>query len=72
MNNPKCWLCDQKIQELDKLELHLFTCEVYECCECYIRDIDLSNMKKHIQDTRDKSIKILYLKRDRNKSCEVS
>ena len=33
--NFECGLCDKRFQELDKLELHLFTCEVNECCECY-------------------------------------
>ena len=61
-----------KFQELDKLDLHLFTCEVYECGECYIRNTNLSDMKKHIQDTHAHSTRMLYLKMDRNETGEIS
>jgi hypothetical protein len=72
IENFECGLCDKKFQDLDKLDLHLFTCEIYECGECYIRDTNLSNIKKHIQDTHENSTKMLYLKMDRNESGEVS
>ena len=58
--------------ELNKLELHLNTCEVYECGSCNIRNTNISEIKKHIQKEHDESTKIWYSKLDRNNSSEVS
>ena len=34
-DNFECGLCDSKFKDLDTLELHLRTCEIYECAEFY-------------------------------------
>ena len=51
-DNFECGLCDQTFENLEILETHLSTCEVYECGEslnneCFYRDKHLSEMKKH-------------------------
>jgi hypothetical protein len=50
----------------------LLICEVDECGECYIREIDLRDMKKQIQDAHANSSIILYLQIDSNELSEVS
>ena len=46
----ECGLCDDKFDKLEDLEIHLNTCEIYECnfSDCLIRLRSLSEMKKHI------------------------
>ena len=43
----ECGFCDAKFKDLTALELHLRTCEIYECSECYRKDKNLNDMKKH-------------------------
>ena len=44
---------------LEELRTHLASCEVYECAECYNRENSLSDIKLHIENTHDKTKKIL-------------
>ena len=44
-NNFDCGLCDAKFEDLSSLELHLRTCEMYECPKCYLKLRDLSKIK---------------------------
>ena len=46
-NNYECGFCDAKFNDLPSLELHLRTCEIYECSVCYRKDKNLNDMKKH-------------------------
>ena len=46
-NHSECGLCEYKAQDLEELELHLFTCEIYECYKCELRVKKLSDMKRH-------------------------
>jgi SepF-like predicted cell division protein (DUF552 family) len=57
---------------LDKWDLHLLICEVYECGECFIKEIDLRDMKKQIQDAHANTTIILYLMMDSNELSQVS
>ena len=50
-NNFKCGLCEVNFDKISDLEIHLKTCEIYQCGSCYIRDTNLSEMKKHVQET---------------------
>ena len=36
-DNSECGFCDTKFEDLDSLELHLRTCEMYECSKCYLK-----------------------------------
>ena len=46
-NNFECGFCDAKFEDIDSLELHLRTCEMYECSECYLKLKDLSEKTCH-------------------------
>ena len=52
-DNLECGLCDTKFDDKDNLELHLRTCEVYECSECYLKDRNLNDMKKHVLEDHE-------------------
>ena len=54
------------------LELHLVTCEVYECGKCFIRVKNLSEMKKHIKKEHEDGKYLHHLKIDRNDDKIVS
>ena len=47
----ECGLCEVKFVKICNLEIHLKTCEIYQCGKCFVRDKNLSEMKKHIQKT---------------------
>ena len=68
----ECGLCEATFNKLDDLEIHLKTCEVYQCAMCLIRGKNLSEMKSHIEDNHSKSTGIGYLKMDRNDQNDVS
>ena len=58
----ECGFCDVTIEDLSHLELHLRTCEVYECSECFIRRKSLSEMKEHIGKEHEDCKKLTHLK----------
>ena len=70
--NFECGLCEFTFDSGADLDLHLKTCEIYECGKCWIRDKNLSEMKKHIRETHSDSTQISYIKMDRNIESEVS
>ena len=43
----ECGLCDFEAKTLDNLELHLTTCETYECEEYEFVSKHISGIKKH-------------------------
>ena len=48
-----CGLCDFKADTLETLNLHLKTCESYECYRCNIRVYTISDIKEQIKNTHD-------------------
>ena len=58
----ECGFCDVTIEDLSHLELHLRTCEVYECSECFIRRKSLCEMKEHIRKEHEDCKKLTHLK----------
>ena len=59
------------IEDHDSLELHLRTCEMYECSECYLKLKDLSKMKKHAIEDHDDCLIIQHIKIDLENLSEV-
>ena len=74
-NNFECGLCDAKFEDLTSLELHLRTCEIYECSECYQKIKTITDMKKHFVDNHascDKGSDVIqHLKIDLERLSEV-
>ena len=67
-----CGLCERNFDNLDMLEVHLNTCEIYECSVCAERFQILSEMKKHMHDNHDSCKQIYHLKMDRKDPKEVN
>ena len=72
----ECGLCDSEFGSYEKLEIHLKTCESYECDHhsgCDRRYQTLSDLKKHFDEKHKKEMSYFnHLKIDRNDSNEVS
>ena len=58
----ECGFCDVTLEDISHLEIHLRTCEVYECTECFIRRKSLSEMKEHIVKEHENCKKLTHLK----------
>ena len=67
--NFECGLCGEEFKLLENLEMHLQTCEIYECqsLSCWLRGVDISEMKKHIGEKHSSTTKLNYLKMGREK-----
>ena len=70
-NQIECGLCEYKAEDLEGLEVHLTTCEIYECVKCEFVAKQLSVMKKHVKD-ECKSSTIFHIKIDRNNALEAN
>ena len=68
----ECGLCETNFLKICDLEIHLKTCEIYQCGNCFVRDKNLSEMKKHVEKTHKYETEIGYLKMDRDSESEVS
>ena len=72
LGNFECGLCEGKFKNLESVETHLHTCEVYECCVCFKRLKTLSKIKTHIQNEHEDCEMVIHLKMDRWNEKEVS
>ena len=63
----ECGLCDYKAKNVEDLETHISTCEIYECDLCYFRVTKISEMKSHMEAKHEHSnARIWHVKIDRN------
>ena len=67
-DNFECGLCEKTEETLENLEIHLLSCEIYECEECQLRSRFLKDLKIHIEKDHGKITNIYHLKMDRNDS----
>ena len=65
LENYYCGLCESKFDNLEILETHLHTCEVYECGSCMVRLRTIGKIKKHAVSEHEEDLKVLHLKTDR-------
>ena len=73
--NYECGLCEFVAGDLEKLEIHLFTCEIYECHPCEIRYKTLSEVKHHVCEEHQKGqqfIQIIHAKPNRRNKEEIT
>ena len=66
-------LCDFVARNLESLDIHLNTYEIYECDPCYEKLKTLADLKKHKLNGHEEggSLMITYAKIDRNNSEEI-
>ena len=82
----ECGLCGFVTNNLEHLDIHLFTCEIYICLKCRegdnesepteIRLKSLPDMKKHLLDgehfiVNDNYYKVIHAKQDRGNKEEI-
>jgi hypothetical protein len=67
----ECGLCNLEAKDLETLETHLFTCELYICYSCDKRFNNLGDIKKHIEVTHKKA-SLFHVKIDRNDPNDIS
>ena len=67
----ECGLCEETFVEEVYLEIHLRTCETYECSDCWKRLKNLSDIKSHIQEKHEEFTTLNNLKIDRESDFEV-
>ena len=70
--NFDCGLCGKEFKVREDLEIHLNTCEIFECQDCWLRDVNISEMKNHIRGKHSSTTQVNHLKMDREKQHIVS
>ena len=60
-----CGLCEWRCDNLENLETHLKSCEVYECEKCDERFSLLKDVKIHIENEHGKETSLIHLKINR-------
>ena len=73
----ECGLCGFEAIDLEKLELHLFTYEIFVCKSCEGRCKTISDIKKHLLDgehyiVNEKYYKVIHAKQNRGNKEEVT
>ena len=63
----ECGLCQYKAKDLENLNLHLKTCETYQCDVCENVTQTITGMKNHIKENHEKCglSNIFHIKLDR-------
>ena len=67
----ECGICGFETKDMENLDTHLSTCEMYKCGSCDDKFKLLADIKKHIQETHKRTY-IFHLKMDRNDFAEFS
>ena len=69
----ECGMCETETKDLESLETHLVTCQIYECKYCEERFQNVSDIKKHICDKHkgQEFLKILHAKIDLSNTDEI-
>ena len=72
--NNECGLCNYEAKDIENLDLHLTTCEIYECDECEFIARNLSDFKRHILENKTTCNlrKGCHVKLDRSNEKEAS
>ena len=70
LDKLECGICEMEAKDMEALETHLHTCEIYQC-QCGKKCKLLQDVKKHIKEEH-KEATILHLKMDRDNSEEFS
>ena len=67
-----CGLCDLEFEKVEDLEIHITTCEIYQCRYCSKKEKTVSNIKKHTQSFHSDGAIIDHLKISRRNKEQVS
>ena len=71
----ECGMCEFEAKDLETLETHLVTCQIYECKHCAERWQSISDVKKHMAEEHKgvggQFLKIIHAKLDISNSDEI-
>ena len=58
-----CGIWDLIVENVEDLETHLVTCEVYRCSDCKTKFSIVSEIKKHInKDNKERNVCLTHVK----------
>ena len=69
--NFECGLCNLETNDLETLETHLFTCELFICYRCDKRFKTLGDIKKHIEEIH-KTGDLFHIQMNKNDPADKS
>ena len=69
----ECGMCEYEAKDLESLEVHLVTCQTYECKKCGDRFQSISEIKQHMYEKHkgQEFLKIIHAKLDISNSEEI-
>ena len=68
-----CGLCDYRLNDLQALEMHLKTCEIFRCVKCGYVAINLHDIKLHFQTDHkgENNRRVAHIKLTRESTEEI-
>ena len=69
----ECGMCEYVAKDLDNLEIHLSTCEIYTCTKCKTKFKNLPHLKTHFEkehETKDSFVEVYHVKQSRENKEE--
>ena len=74
--NFECGLCEYIAEDLETLDVHLFTCNIYKCSRCEPKFKKLSDVRTHLEtdhaDLAEMFWNIQHIKQSRENENEYS
>ena len=72
--NFECGLCELITEDLEHLDMHLLTCEIYKCNQCENVFKNLQDLKQHFQEneTHNTTTHIKQSREDKNSYDAIS
>ena len=66
--NFECGLCEFEAGDMEALNIHMFTCEIYLCETCDINFITLADLKEHLikEHNTEKYQRVIHAKQNRS------
>ena len=65
-------MCEYEAKSLENLDMHLFTCEHFQCNWCEVKTKHSKEIKTHVETVHDNECCIQHIKMSRNIENEVS
>ena len=64
----ECGLCEFEAGDIEALNLHMFTCEIYLCETCDINFMTLADLKEHLmkEHKTEKYQRVIHAKQNRS------
>ena len=63
-------MCDIIVKDLETLEIHLTTCEIYTCRECNAVSKNLSDLKSHFETEHENQYDLFVYHIKQSRGCK--